>query len=103
MRTAYLKHLGAAFLLGALCLLAYANSLHHDFMIDDYLVVLQDHKVNNIKYFFDHFIPGQKFSGDYAPYMYYRPLAHITVLFNRLMFGDNPFGYHFVNLLLFYC
>ena len=99
------KHAVVAFVLWVLCWAVYHNSLHNDFMIDDHGMVLQDTKIHNPKFFFYQFIPdlqknlsleGSK--GD----VYYRPLAHVLPMAGYLWFGSDPFGYHLLNLILFY-
>ncbi|MCA9405865.1 MAG: tetratricopeptide repeat protein [Candidatus Omnitrophica bacterium] len=83
----------------------YSNSLHNDFMIDDHGLILQDTKIHNLKNIYYQFIPdlyktlqleGQEQS------FYYRPFAHVLPMICYIWFGENVFGYHVFNLVLFY-
>ncbi len=93
------------FILFALILFTYANSLHNPFMMDDYELILQDTKLHNLKFILYQFIPDQKiFLGieNKTNSTYYRPFAHIIPMIEWLLFGKDVFGYHLMNLLLFY-
>ncbi|MBF0503898.1 MAG: tetratricopeptide repeat protein [Candidatus Omnitrophica bacterium] len=84
--------------------IAYSNSLHNAFMIDDG-PVFSDIKLNNIKFlpntFFYPSLGFEKGAIFNVSDNYYRPVAHIIFLISYLSFGNNPFGYHIVNLILF--
>ncbi len=83
----------------------YANSLRNNFMMDDWGLILQDTTVHNIRFMLYQFIPDRKISfglENNAPSHYYRPFAHILPMIEWMLFGKNVFGYHLINLLLFY-
>ena len=87
------------------CCINYSNSLHNDFMIDDYGLILQDKKAHNLENLLYQFIPdNQKYLniGRKEGGAYYRPFAHIIPLLSYLAFKENVFGYHCVNLVLFF-
>ena len=70
-----------------LACVAYANSLHAPFVFDDVGSVQQ----NSEAHFFS-FNPHQL--------LHTRSLLYGTYAFNEWLNGENPFGYHVVNLLL---
>jgi len=94
----------AYFLIAILGFAAYSNSLHNDFVMDDYHIIWGDTKIHNIKNIYYQFIPDLtrylqiESSGRHA---YYRPFAHILPMLNFLMFRENVFYYHLFNLILF--
>ena len=92
-------------ILFSVCLITYGNSLHNDFMIDDVGMILRDTRMHNIKFINYQLVPDvnrnsnmERVSRD----VYYRPVAHVLPLFCYLVFREAPFGYHFVNLVLFF-
>jgi protein O-mannosyl-transferase len=91
-------------LLSGICFLAYSNSLHNPFMVDDH-TIFSDVKLKNIKFLLNSFIfpsqdphQGADFTGSGD---YYRPMAYVISMLTYLAFGDQPFGYHVLNLFLF--
>jgi len=103
----FLKNTKSWVILGvllALCFLTYNNSLHNPFMIDDH-TILTDVKLKNIKFLLNSFIypssstsQGETFnnSGEY-----YRPMAYVISMLSYQAFGNEPYGYHVLNLCLF--
>jgi tetratricopeptide (TPR) repeat protein len=92
----------AAGLLAVVCAVAYWNSLRAEFLLDNQSIILQDprlravdwHSVRNI-FAFNYWWPT--FESDL-----FRPLTTLSYWFNYSVLGngENPFGYHAVNLLL---
>ena len=82
----------------ALLIIAFAvyfNSLHGQFMMDDYGILLEDPKKHSLNMLGLHFIPdadtqikNEPVQGDLS----YRPLAHILLSLLYLSFGKNPLG-----------
>lgn len=100
-----LKLWHVAIILFAVCLATYSNSLHNDFMIDDHGLLLQDTRMHNLKFLSYQFIPDLNKTlniGGAINDVYYRPMAHVVPLLCYLLFQKDPFGYHLVNLILFF-
>lgn len=87
-------------LLALLTVLAYANTTHNGFVWDDHALVTQNYSIRNFAYlplaFFRELFP------DPSPeaIAYYRPVHTITLMADYALWGLNPAGYHFTNLLL---
>ncbi len=90
--------------LGALLVLAfalYANTLFHGFVYDDGYQILQNPYVRSFKYVGKIFTTTVwSFQGQEGITNYYRPLMTFGYLLCHLAFGDLPYGYHLVNILL---
>ncbi len=78
-----------------LCFLTYSNSLHNDFLMDDYPMLIQNTGIGNTGFLQ---LDPQSGKGQ----LYFRPLTHFLNLITYTFFGNSPFGYHIVNLFLFY-
>ena len=99
------KTILAVFAIFSVCLLAYHNSLRNDFLIDDYALILDNPQFHNIDYLPRQLIPDlHRYLriDQQEPAVYYRPVAHIIPMLCYLMFGNDPFGYHVFNLVLFF-
>ena len=78
-----------AALLGLLAFVSYANTLGHGFVIDDASLISQSSVVQQLKW------------GDMLnPAHGYRPLRTFTYGLNYLLGGDDPFGYHLLNVVI---
>jgi len=89
--------------LGAIALVAYSNSFGTGFVFDSAAIVLKDPRirsasVENLGLIFsrDYFWPSQSGVGTYRPVTTASLLLNYAILGN----GENPAGYHWVNLLL---
>ena len=92
-------------ILAALCgvtLLAYANSFHSGFVLDNRGILLRDPRIReataqNLSSIFRH-----TYWWPYGESGLYRPLTTLTYLFNYAILGnaDRPAGYHWINFLL---
>ncbi|UCF38341.1 MAG: glycosyltransferase family 39 protein, partial [Acidobacteriota bacterium] len=79
---------GIPVLLAVLCFLLYANTLGHSLVFDDVTLILQNRSVLEL---------------DWATILYkggYRPFRTLTYALNYAVGGEDPFGYHLVNVLL---
>jgi tetratricopeptide (TPR) repeat protein len=96
------QHLAVAAGLGALVGLAYANSLHAGFTLDNRLLLLEDPRLRATTSQNLGLILTQDYWFPTAVGGVYRPLATLSYLFNYAVLGnaDRPEGYHVVNLLL---
>jgi protein O-mannosyl-transferase len=88
----------------AVCFLTYHNSLHNPFMMDDHNI-FSDVKLKNVKFLLNSFFypsqymdHGKTFT---ASGLYYRPMAYVISILSYLAFGNEPYGYHILNLFLF--
>ena len=76
------------FPVGIITCLVYANAFSGDFQYDDYSSILSNVHLTNWETFAEHL--------DHMV----RPLLHATFLVDRSLYGNNPAGYHLLNLLL---
>lgn len=77
----------------------YGNSLFNGFVWDDNQIILNNPVNYDLKNTGKIFIESDiVFSDDVTGY--YRPLNRLTYLFDYYIFGLNPIGYHFVNIIL---
>lgn len=81
------SHRMAIGLLLAAALLAYANAFTGAFQFDDTAVIFDDPRLADLATF------GAQFDRTI------RPLVKLTYLFDRTLYGDQPTGYHLLNLL----
>ncbi len=86
------SHWLVLFAIFLVCLLAYANSFHNHFMLDDNIILFGQGGVLN-KSFLGLFTSNQ---GDF-----YRPIGHLPLWVLSRFLGSNYVGYHAVNFLLF--
>jgi tetratricopeptide (TPR) repeat protein len=94
---------GLLLFLSTIC---FSNNLRGEFMIDDFDLVLGNHRGTNavLADFARHFISKDLDSQkvERSPQsVYYRPLAHALPWLQSLVFGQNSFGYHVCNVILF--
>ncbi len=88
--------------LGAVTLLAYANSFSSGFVLDNRGLLLQDPRIReatteNLKLILQH-----TYWWPYGESGLYRPFTTLSYLFNYALLGnaDHPAGYHWINFLL---
>jgi tetratricopeptide (TPR) repeat protein len=95
------KHaLPLAALIG-LTLLAYANSFHAPFLVDNPEIILNDTRVHEVTALhLRRILTGQYW--ELSNVGLYRPLTTLSFLFNYSVLGDttDPYGYHWFNFLL---
>ena len=93
--------LKAFFILSFVCLAAYSNALHNDFLIDDHDLILGNPPAHHLDFVRHQLAPWATDSATTVKPPYYRPLAHIIPFFLYVAFKTNVTGYHMVDLLLF--
>jgi len=77
--------------------LAYLNTLHHQFVFDDFRIIVNNPFIKDWKYFpalFNH--DYFKISGELS----YRPLVTASYFMDYAVWGLNSFGFHLTNLIL---
>lgn len=75
------------------------NSLNNSFVLDDFRLIIDNSFIQNIDNFFKVANPRNLF--DVLPIVCgARPLAVISLMIDFFIFGQNPFGYHLINLIL---
>lgn len=84
-------------LVSLIAFLAYLNTLHHQFVFDDFRVITNNPYIKDWKYFpalfnSDYF----KISGELS----YRPLVTLSYFIDYAIWLLNPFGFHLTNLLI---
>ncbi len=78
-----------ALLLGLLAFVSYANTLGHGFVIDDASLISQSSVVQQLRW-------GDMLNPSHG----YRPLRTFTYGLNYLLGGNDPFGYHLLNVAI---
>ncbi|HHT9107554.1 MAG TPA: tetratricopeptide repeat protein [Candidatus Wunengus sp. YC63] len=84
-------------LISSISFLAYLNTLHHQFVFDDFRVITNNPYIKDWKYFptlFNH--DYFKISGELS----YRPLVTASYFTDYAIWGLNSFGFHLTNLIL---
>jgi tetratricopeptide (TPR) repeat protein len=71
----------------------YANSLHNQFLMDDYPMLIGNRQIDSLSFL-------QLSGGDGQ--IYFRPMTHFLNYVTYAFFGENPVGYHVVNIILVY-
>lgn len=81
--------------------LAYANSFHAPFLLDNNPIILRDPRVHEATAFDVHRILTQQY-WETSPTGLYRPLTTLSFLFNYAILGNgaDPLGYHWFNFIL---
>lgn len=101
------KRLAALFLI-VFSLVIYAGAFNNEFVWDDEGVFLQDPRIRDLgnvpAFFLSPLVLGkEEVIGEgvaTAPIRYYRPLLSALHAAEFQLFGENPFGYHALNVLL---
>ena len=80
----------------------YIPTLSYDFVWDDFLMVVQNQYFKHIQYIRLYFTSdfGRLTSGG-LPAVYFRPIFSLLFLMDYSLWGNNPAGYHFTNVLLY--
>lgn len=96
------RHLLVALALSVLTLLAYSNSFHAGFVLDNKGLILDDPRVRDATPENIHLIGDHTYWWPTGESGLYRPFTTLSYLFNYAALGDHdqPEGYHWVNLLL---
>lgn len=96
------RHLLAALALCALALLAYANSFHSGFPLDNKILLLQDPRLRDATGENIDLIFHRTYWWPHGESYLYRPLSTLSYLFNYAVLGnaDRAAGYHWINFFL---
>jgi hypothetical protein len=95
-----LQKLFMIFIIVSVSFAVYLNALSNGFVYDDKAQVTENIWIKDVKN-----IPGiftssvWSFVGEHAVSNYYRPLMHLIFMGNYYIFGLNPWGFHFVNII----
>lgn len=89
------KNLWIALLLFVFCLITYGNVFHHEFLLDDYPMLIQNREIDSLSFL--QLNPQLLHSQ-----IYFRPISHLLNFITYSFFDHHPAGYHAVNLALFY-
>lgn len=80
----------------------YQNSIHNEFVFDDYEQIENNPWIRDVRFIPKIFTSGvwsfREFTDDNG--IYYRPLMHIVFMGEYYFFGLNSAGYHFINILI---
>jgi len=80
--------------------LLYFNSIHHDFLKDDFRLIVENPRIKDFKSFLNS-INSKFFAFPDFPYLHYwRPLTLFTFFIDYKLWGLNPSGYHLFNILV---
>lgn len=71
----------------------YSNSLHNDFLMDDFPTLIENSTIETTSFL--HLNPA-----NLKKYAYFRPVTHLLNLLTFKNFGLEPFYYHITNLIL---
>lgn len=95
-------HFGALGLTLLLALLAYANSFHGEFVLDNRAILLDDRRLQQWSWKNIHLILTREYWWPRAREGLYRPVTTFSYLLNYSVLGneDRPFGYHLINFVL---
>ena len=84
-------------IIASVSFLAYLNTLHHQFVFDDFRVIVNNSFIKDWKYFPTLFNSEYfKISGELS----YRPLVTLSYFIDYTLWHLNPFGFHLTNLLI---
>ncbi len=75
-----------------LCFIAYSNTFHHGFLLDDYTYLIGEDNLLSVS-------TGSLFIKPFKEF--FRPVGSSFLKAELMLFGENPVGYHVVNLILF--
>ncbi|MCP4155200.1 MAG: hypothetical protein GY757_46170, partial [bacterium] len=98
--TAMKKIVIAVTLLLIINVLLYIGTLNHDFLKDDFRLIVENHRIKDFDTFIST-IDSKFFAFPDFPYLHYwRPLALFSFYVDYRMWGLNPRGYHFTNIII---
>ena len=79
-----------------ICFLNYGNTLHNEFLMDDYPMLIHNTKIQTTQFL--QLDPQTQYTQ-----IYLRPITHLWNFISYTFFGENPAGYHLLNMTLLYC
>lgn len=77
----------------------YSHAIKGPFIWDDEHFILRNPSIRSVNMVPEYFTSKDTFAMD-GNFAIYRPLRNISYLIDYIMFGLNPLGFHFINLLL---
>ncbi len=86
------------FLLPLLCLLVYLPALHHDFVVDDRVLVVENPYIKSWKYLPEILTKDTWNISD--PANYWRPVFSLSLALDYSLWGLNPMGFHLTCIVL---
>lgn len=87
-------------ILTAISSFLYFNTLHYDFLKDDYRLIVENPRVKDFNTFIDS-MDQQFFAFPDFPYLHYwRPMTLFSFYLDYRLWGLDPQGYHLTNILL---
>ena len=92
---------GAFFFIAILSLLAYLQSLDNELVMDDRGILMGNTLIHDLKNLAE--IIGSNYWGEVKLTGEYRPLVIASFALEYALWGENPLGYHVVNVLLHGC
>ena len=98
----WLRHAAVCAALGVITLLAYSNSFHAGFVVDNRYLILQDTRIREATPENIGLILSRTYWWPTSETGLYRPISTLSYLFNYAVLGnaDRPEGYHWFNFLL---
>jgi tetratricopeptide (TPR) repeat protein len=99
----FLTHVAVAFVLGAIVLFTYCNTLYNTgFALDNKFIILEDPRLREANQHNLHLVFTQDYWWPKAVSGLYRPLTTLSYLFNYSTLGNGAHaaGYHWVNFVL---
>src|SRR3989304_356329 len=89
----------ALLIVAVLSTIVYLNTLDNGFHYDDEHYIVTNHFLERWGNIPALFTTTRYYSDDIRFTGHYRPLLYVTYALNKVTGGDNPFGYHIVNLV----
>jgi hypothetical protein len=89
--------------LGAVAAATFARGVGYGFIWDDHRIIRESSRMQELSAVYEVFVhPSTWVIGDHAdsPVLTYRPLALAKLALDNALFGGDPRGFHFTNLLL---
>ncbi|OGR14717.1 MAG: hypothetical protein A2341_05030 [Deltaproteobacteria bacterium RIFOXYB12_FULL_58_9] len=91
-------------LLLAAVFVTYGNTLANDFVWDDIHLIAGDARLQSVEYLPSIFSNDYfAFKDDVGKYGYYRPIATVSFMLDRALYGLRPLGFHLTNIWLHFC
>ncbi|MCP5108164.1 MAG: hypothetical protein GY950_32555 [bacterium] len=94
------KVIFAILIIFILNILLYIGTLRHDFLKDDFRLIVENHRIKDFQSFVES-IDTKFFAFPDFPFLHYwRPLTMFTFYMDYKIWGLNPGGFHFFNILV---
>lgn len=86
--------------IGGVVAAVYANSLSGEFVCDDVPQIVENFSIKSLSNIPSYFLSGVWHLTNKSFVDYYRPLFLVILALVHKLFGESPFGYHLISLLL---